>query len=30
METEALKLLLRNGKDFSLLAVAVRSPDKTA
>lgn len=30
MEVEALKLLLRNGKGFSSLAVGTRSPDKTA
>lgn len=30
MEAEALKLLLRNGKGFSLLAIEVRSHDKAA
>lgn len=30
MEAEALKLLLRNGKGFSLLAAGLRSHNKTA
>lgn len=30
MEAEALKLLLRNGKGFSLLAIGVRSCRKAA